>query len=402
MKAYKVRLELNQAQTQWCRRCAGAARLVYNWGLAECVRQYEAHRADPTLPKPSPYSLCTQFNAIKREQYPWITELPYPIVGDTFYCLNQAYQNYFRQRQDGTVARRIQQLKHLGKWETHCARRRRQQLPTDPGYPQYRRRNGRQSFQLRSVKVETDRVYLPRLGWVRIRPAGYIPVGAQYGVKATISLHGKHWYIAILVTNDTPPTVQLHDTILGIDFGIHQLAVVSNGRVFENPRALRKRLCQLKRLQREYRHRTRGSQRQAETLVKIRVLHARIQDIRRWHLHQISDYVTAKCKPKIIVIEDLNVSGMLKNHCLAQAIADVGFYELRRQIEYKAARLGIQVIIADRWEPSSKTCSRCGHVKPVLTLDEREYHCEICGLQIDRDLNAARNLAAYGQRSLTD
>ena len=181
---------------------------------------------------------------------------------------------------------------------------------------------------------------------------------------------------------------------LGVDFGIKTLAYCSDGTTFENPKALANGERKLKRLQREFARRKRGGKNREKTKRKIAKCHAKIANIRKHALHNVSYHVTAKTKPSTVVVEDLNVKGMMANHCLAKAIADVSFGELRRQIEYKGHWFGVDVVTAGRFYPSSKTCSGCGSVKPLLKLSERKFVCEKCGMVIDRDLNAAKNLAS--------
>jgi putative transposase len=180
--------------------------------------------------------------------------------------------------------------------------------------------------------------------------------------------------------------------VVGVDLGLKNLVVLSNGETFENPHALVRLERKLKRLQRELSRRERRSANWRKTKAKIAKCHAAIANSRKHVLHNISHHITTDLRPSTIVIEDLNVSGMMKNHHLAKAIADVGFYELRRQIEYKAKRLGIEVLVADRWYASSKTCSGCGWHNVDLVLSDRVFRCPECGLELDRDLNAAKNL----------
>ncbi|MFA5166639.1 MAG: RNA-guided endonuclease TnpB family protein [Candidatus Paceibacterota bacterium] len=365
MKAYKVRLELNNKQKTWCNRCAGASRFVYNWGLSEWKRQYDAYKEDNTLKRPSRYGLCVQFNSEKDVVCKWIREYPYAITEAAFECLGKAFDNFFTRIKKGD---------------------------SKLGYPKFKNRYSRKTFRLRGVKVESDRVFLPKLGWIRLSQTDYIPVGASYGIYATISERAGHWYISVLVKDETEVKADLNNTVIGIDFGIESLAVLSNGKVFDNPKPLREAQSKLKRLQRELSRRNKGGSNYAKTKARLAKANFTVAKIREHTLHQISSYITNICKPSVIVLEDLNVSGMLKNHCLAQSVSDVGFYELRRQIEYKAIALGIKVVFVDRWFPSSKTCSNCGCIKDDLTLGDRTFVCNDCGLEIDRDLNAAINL----------
>jgi putative transposase len=184
---------------------------------------------------------------------------------------------------------------------------------------------------------------------------------------------------------------------IGIDLGINHMAVCSDSSIYENPKALRKRLKKLARVQRKISRQKKGSKRREITRLQIAKLHFRISNIRKDAIHKATSQIVAKSKPQKLrpsacVIEDLNVAGMLKNRRLSRAIADVSFGELKRQLKYKCLWNGIELIVADRFFASSKTCSACGAVKSELTLSEREYICESCGIIIDRDLNAALNL----------
>jgi len=369
MKAYKTRLEPNNKQRTFFNRCAGTSRYVYNWGLAEWQRQYEAWKLDNELKRPSRYGLCVQFNAIKDELCPWVREVPYAVTESAFESLGRAFDNFFRGIKQGKTS----------------------------GYPKFKNRYMSRKFRLRGVKPGADRVYIPKLGDVRLSQNDYIPVGSEYGNYAALSERAGQWFISVLVKDDDDIAADLNDTIIGVDFGIKELAVLSNGKVFQNPKPLNDAERKLKRVQRELSRRTKGGENYKKTKTELARVYAHVSDVRNYTLHVVSDYLTEECKPKTIVIEDLNVDGMLKNHKLARAISDVGFGELRRQIEYKAARMGIEVIIADRWFPSSKACYQCGAIKGGLTLSDRTFVCEDCGFTLDRDLNAALNLAAYGK-----
>jgi putative transposase len=355
------------------KRCAGASRYVYNWGLAEWNRQYEAYREDNTLKRPSQYDLRTQFNGIKDELCPWIREVPYAITEAAFEALGQAFHRYLQSDKTGKRS----------------------------GNPKFKNRSSPKRFRLRDVVVDTGAVKVPRLGSVRLTEDGYIPVSADYGTYFAFSERAGHWYISALVRDDNSSKPNLSQNVLGVDFGISALAVVSNGTVFENPQAIASGEAKIKRLSRELARRQKGGANRDKTREKIAREYARVTDVRSHTLHQISDYLTAKCKPQMIVLEDLNVTGMMKNHRLARAISDVSWSELRRQVEYKAAQLGIEVFLASQMYPSSKTCSRCGYIKADLPLEVRTFVCDDCGFTLDRDLNAAYNLAALGQKAQT-
>ena len=172
--------------------------------------------------------------------------------------------------------------------------------------------------------------------------------------------------------------------------GVKELATLSTGVVFPNPKHYKVHIVKLKRLSRVLSRKVKGSGNRYKAKVQLAKHYAKIANLRKNTLHQITTYL---CKNHAtIVVEDLNVGGMLKNHKLAQVIADCGFHEFKRQLEYKAKKFGCEVIVADRWFPSSKTCSNCGHIQDI-PLKERIYNCESCGHSMDRDLNAAINLS---------
>jgi putative transposase len=178
--------------------------------------------------------------------------------------------------------------------------------------------------------------------------------------------------------------------VAGVDLGVLALATFSDGTRIENPRALKYSLRKIKRLQRVVSRRQNGSANRQKAVRQLARAHLRIANIRKNALHQATSLLTRT--KSAVVLEDLNVSGMMKNHYLARAIADVGFYEFRRQMEYKGERYGCQIILANPFYPSTKRCSRCGHAQEDMDLSRRVYRCPDCGLTIDRDLNAAFNL----------
>jgi putative transposase len=208
-------------------------------------------------------------------------------------------------------------------------------------------------------------------------------------LSATVSEQAGHWYVSLQVEEEQAVP---HNSgpVIGIDLGVKTLATLSDGEVIPNPRLLKRRLKKLKRLQRVVSRRQKGGKNRKKAVCALARLHRKIQHQRRTTLHQVTTRL-AKTK-SVLVIEDLHVAGMLKNHHLAQAIGDVGFAEFKRQLLYKASWYGARVILADRWEPSSKRCSGCGWLDADLTLSNRTFHCEQCGLMLDRDLNAVINL----------
>lgn len=360
-RAYRTKLDPTKEQAGYFLGCAGAARFVYNWALADRRATFEAGG------KPNKFEQKKRFNAIKKELSPWLADYPYVISQEAFDHLDAAYQNFFRRVKQGTEK---------------------------AGFPKFKSRHkSKMSFSLRGVTIEGSRVKLPVIGWVKLAERDYLPTSDVKINTATISETAGNWFISVQVEMEIDDPVVPTGQAIGVDLGIKSLAVVSDGMTFDNPKTLTKYEKQLSRLQRELHRRVKGSSNRAKTKAKIAKLHAKITNTRKHSLHNISRHVTAKTKPIAVVVEDLNVKGMLKNGKLSKAISDASFGELRRQIEYKAQWNGVNVVVANQWFASSKTCSSCGYVNRELTLADRAWTCPTCGTNLDRDLNAAVNLA---------
>jgi putative transposase len=244
------------------------------------------------------------------------------------------------------------------------------------------------------ISVGTMQVKLPKIG---LMPTSeQLPRNAKF-YNSRVSFNNKYWYLSVGVEIH-PAVSNSNGDHIGIDLGIKTLATLSDGRVYENPAKSKKVRKLTKKLKSAQRKRAKKYKKGDVTKNYLKAkkheqhIYQKITNIRSNACHQMTADVV-KTKPSVIVIEDLNVKGMLKNHKLARAIAEVSFAEIRRQLEYKCQRNGIELKVADRFYPSSKLCSVCGCKKEKLSLSERTYHCEHCGATIDRDLNAAINLA---------
>lgn len=237
-------------------------------------------------------------------------------------------------------------------------------------------------------KQNDGKLWIPKLGWVKchegLRFEGKV-------INVIISKVAGMYFASINLISEETPIISENQTIIGVDLGIKKLATCSDGTVFENPKALVHSLKGLKRLQRSVTRKVKGSNSRNKEIKKLAKKHYRVSCIRKNALHQAT-CVLAKSYGTI-VIEDLNLKGMVKNRKLSQAISDVGFGEFRRQLEYKSKWYGSEVVVADRFFPSSKICSCCGNKKDILKLSERVYRCDVCGNKTDRDLNASKNLA---------
>ncbi|MGH9638033.1 MAG: RNA-guided endonuclease InsQ/TnpB family protein [Candidatus Angelobacter sp.] len=260
------------------------------------------------------------------------------------------------------------------------------------GYPHPKtKKQGLGSFRLTgSIAVCPDAIQLPRLGRLRLKERGYLPTVGVKVLSATVAEQAGRWYVSLQVEQEraVPSTI---GQVVGVDLGIKALATLSDGTVIANPKYLNRHLKKIKRLQRAVSRTVKGSANRKKAARRLGREHQKVRHQRANTVHQVTTML-AKTK-SVIVIEDLHVAGMVKNHHLAQAISDVGFAEFRRRLTYKAAWYGSHVVVASRWEPSSKTCSACGWVNDNLTLANRIFRCEQCGQSSDRDLNAAINLS---------
>ncbi len=371
-RGYRVEIDLNNEQRTHCMKHCGAARFAYNYALR---RKQECYKAG--LKAPTAIDLHKEINALKKDA-PWMYEVSKCAFQEGLRDADDGFKHFFRKCR----------LKKEGKHKGKC------------GYPKYKSRK-KQIGSARftgTMNVYSNAIQLPRLGMIRLKEHDYLPVNTKIG-SATLSEHAGRWYVSICVHEQVKEPTKATGEAIGVDLGIKTLATLSDGRTFDNPKALRKKINALKRASRKHSHKKKGSNNRRKAKQKLARVHVRIANIRKDALHKATSAIVARTKPdcerpSVIVLEDLNVSGMLKNHTLARACADVGLYEFECQILYKAACAGVEVKLASRWFPSSKTCHCCGWVKEDLTLAERVFACEDCGNVTDRDYNAARNLAA--------
>lgn len=363
-RGFKTELDLNNSQRTACVRHAGAARYAWNWGLSRKIQEYQAGNKIPNS-----MDLHRELNVLKKTELSWMYEVSKCAPQQALRNLDQAYAHFFRRVKEKRAGKNVK-----------------------VGFPKFKsKKRGPGSFKLTgSIHVFEKAIQLPRLGKLRLKERSYLPKQGIHIMSATVSEKAGRWFVSLQVGIEIPELLSMEKPCVGVDLGINRMAQVSDGTHFENPRALKNGLCKLKRLQRKLSRRQIGSANFKKTSQQLAKAHYRVANIRKDALHQATSLLT-KTK-SAIVLEDLNVRGMLKNHHLAQAIADVGMYEFRRQISYKGAWYSCQVFFADRFYPSTKRCSQCGCVKPVMELGDREYHCGTCGLVIDRDLNSAINL----------
>ena len=259
-------------------------------------------------------------------------------------------------------------------------------------YPQFRsRKSGTNNFRLTgSIKVFHDSIQLPRIGRVRLKEKGYLPTEGVHILSVTVSERAERWFVSLLVEEEIEVPVN-SGPVVGVDVGVSKLATLSDGTTIENPRTLARYERKRKRLQRSLSRKTKDSRNRCKVKMRLAQCEFRIANIRRDAPHKATAML-ARTK-SAIGVESLNVAGLLKNHCLAKQIADAGLGEFFRQLYYKAQWYGSVVVEADPFFPSTKQCSHCGAVKDEMLLSERTFKCGCCGFEVDRDLNAALNLA---------
>ena len=235
---------------------------------------------------------------------------------------------------------------------------------------------------------------LPRIGRVHCMGNVYKRVAGARVIRVTVSRRAGCWYVSLTVEREPTAKPALKGGVVGVDLGVKNLATLSDGTVVPNPRALGTRLKALRKAQQALSRKVMGSVRREKAKERVARLHARVADVRVDAIHKATAVIAGNYS--VVCIEDLNVAGMVKNRCLARSVSDAALGEFRRQLEYKTARSGAVLRVVDRWFASSKTCSNRGAVKAKLSLSERTFDCDACGLSIDRDLNAAINIKVAG------
>jgi len=360
-RGYKTELNPNNKQITLLHKNAGCARFAYNWALNIKKQAFENKTKIPNA-----IELHRSLNELKKTDFPWMYESSKCSPQEALRNCDRAFDNFFQRCKQKTKIK---------------------------GFPKFKsKKNGVGGFKLTgTIKVTSDHIQLPKLGKLKLKEKDYLPLNAKI-LSACVSERAGRWFVSLQVEEEINQTNK-SVSIVGVDLGIKTLAVCSNSKTFENPKALRSNLGKLQRKSRQLSKKQKGSKNRKKAAKRLAKVHFKIANIRKDAIHKITTYLT-KTKSKI-VIEDLNVSGMMKNRRLSRAIADLGLCELRRQLEYKGKWYGCEIVVADRFFPSSKTCSCCSNVKQDLTLSDRIYECDVCGLIMDRDLNAACNLEFY-------
>ena len=383
VKAIKVMLIPNNVQQTKLFQYAGASRFAYNWALAREKENYE--KGGRFIPDTE---LRKEFTRLRNsDEYAWLLNVSNNVTKQAIKDACSAYKNFF---------------KGLQRYPRFKAKKK--------SMPKFYQDNIKIQFRDTHVKFEgfsfSRKANKQKLNWVKLAEHGRIPTDAKYR-NPRVSFDGLNWWISVCVEFPDCRDRSNHDGI-GIDLGIKDLAICSDGNTYKNINKSQtvKKLEKCKRrlqrsVSRKYEHNKKGgSYCKTNNIVKkekllLKVNH-RLANIRKDYLNQTTSEIVNR-KPRFICIEDLNVSGMIKNRHLSKAVQNQGFFEFRKQLEYKCNDRGIQLIVADRFYPSSKRCSCCGKIKKDLRLYDRTYKCE-CGNVIDRDFQASLNLKAYGEQ----
>ncbi|MCL6521906.1 MAG: IS607 family element transposase accessory protein TnpB [Firmicutes bacterium] len=378
LQAYRFALDPSPRAARALASHAGARRFVFNWGLALVKERLEARRRgeDVEVPWTLP-ALRREWNRQKEAVAPWWRENSKEAYSSGLEGLARALRAWSESRKRRRKGRRV-------------------------GFPRFRKKSrGRESVGFTTGAIRVDdksHVVLPRIGRVRTHePTAALLARVEAGeariLRATVSREGGRWFVSFTCEVErSPGQPKWPDAVVGVDAGIRHLAVLSTGQKVPNPRPLEKALRKLARLNRELARRRPGSKNREETRRKLARFHARVSRIRRDAMHKLTARLARTYGT--VVVETLNVAGMLRNRHLARSAADTAMAELRRQLAYKSVWYGSRLETANTFYPSSKTCSCCGAVKESLPLWERTFRCDACGLALDRDENAARNLAA--------
>ena len=377
-EAVKVALDPSPAQERRLLSHAGAARFAYNAALARVKAAIDAGE----ILDWSYYSLLRWWNANKdslavgEDGEPWWKKNSKESYARALESLAKGLSNWSKSRRGDRKGRRVGFPKFKAKGRTA---------------PRFTHGTG--CFGL--VKGDPKALKLPRIGRVHCMEDVAKRVGGAKVLRMTISQRAGRWYASLTVEREDKPVASPpKGGAVGVDLGVKTLATMSDGTVIENNRYLRKSERKLKKAQRALSRKTKGSNRRAKAQAKVARLHPDVANRRSDAMHKLTTRLTRKYSD--ISIEDLHVAGMVKNHHLAKSIMDAAFGEFRRQLEYKTTRTGARLHVVDRWYRSSKTCSGCGGVKAKLSLSERTYRCDSCGLVLDRDLNAAINIMVAG------
>lgn len=364
-RAYKYKMKPTDEQKQLLSQAFGCARFIYNWGLDRKKTAYETEKK-----KLSYVDIAKEMTLLKKqEEYKWLNDVANEMLQQSLRNMSAAYDNFFKQHK---------------------------------GYPKFKsKKNSRDSVKyVQCVHFDFNewKVKIPRIGWINIcKNRAFVQSNTKQGTCTVSRDHcGTYW--CVIITDDgienTPKTKVIEETAVGIDLGIKDYAILSDGTKYGNPKFLEKGQRKLAILQKKFARTKKDSKRHEAMRMKVARQYRKINNRREHFLHDISSAIINNYDT--VCLENLNIKGMVKNHYLANSIQSAAWGEFKRQLEYKAEWNGKNIITIGRFEPSTKTCSHCGYVNNEITLKDRSWVCPNCGTRHDRDVNAAKNILRMG------
>ena len=375
LRAIKIRLYPNATQVTQINKLLGCYRVVYNQCLARKIKSYEENKFSENQ---TTLGHFIHHELLKDDNFTWLREQNTKVLKQALIDILNAYKNFF---------------------ERHT------------GYPKFKsKRDNKQSCRFEIGAISKRNVYTDyKLSLANIKNikfkcskkyAEYLQKNKLNIKNATLKkLPCGEYYLSILVDGDLTHKVKESHHTVGIDLGIKDFVITSDGEVFNNLHFKKNETKKLIRLQKQLSRKQKGSNNRNKVRIKLAKAYKKISDKKEYYLHQVSNYLIDE--NQVICMEDLNVKGMLRNHCLAESIQEMNFGEFRRILEYKSNWYGRKIVFIDRFYPSSKTCNHCGYINKTLKLSDRQWVCPDCGEIIERDYNAALNIRDEGIRLIT-
>lgn len=359
LKSYKYRINPSSTQKEKLSHFFGCARFIYNWGLNRKSELYSSTKENVSF-----FTLAKEVTNLKKEEdFEWLKDVHSQTLQMSLRNLDVAYTNFFKKRGD---------------------------------FPKFKKKSNRQSFQYpQGVKIKGDKVFLPKIGWVKYFNSRCFE-GNIKTVTVSLTPTGKY-FVSVLVDNEEElPTKKpiIENTTVGLDFGIKNLIITSDGEVFENQKHFSKMKKTLRVEQRSLSRKKKGSNNYKKQRLVVAKVYEKITNQRVDYLHKISNQLVNEFDT--ICIEDLSVESMLKEKKMSALIADASWRTLRTMLEYKCEWRGKNLSVIGRFEPSSKRCNSCGNINKNLKLSDRVWACKNCSAKLDRDINAAKNIKQYG------